>query len=313
MIGRPQRAFRAGRIGAAVGLRGQTAAFRATHDDEEYTPAHEHSVSALPLPHYYTAVTVPSCPIAAEALHRALMIDLYYWPTPNGQKITIMLEETGLRHRVIPINIGRGDQFDPAFLAISPNNRMPVIVDREPLGGGAPISVFESGAILMYLADKYGKFLAKDGAKRWDTIQWLFFQMASVGPMFGQANHFNTYTKENIQYAKDRYNNESLRLYRVMDNRLRETQWLGCDDYTIADMATYAWTKSHKDRGVTEKDYPNFIRWFNAMAARPAVQRNDKMSTEIRERMNKQAEGKEAVNIYDTKDNNARLTAATTR
>jgi len=240
------------------------------------------------------------------------MIELHSTPTPNGQKVMIMLEELGIEWKHVDVNIRLGDQFKADFLKLNPNNKIPAIVDTDG-PGGKPYTMMESGAILMYLADKYGKFLAKDGAKRWDTIQWLFFQMASVGPMFGQANHFNTYTKENIQYAKDRYNNESLRLYRVMDNRLRETQWLGCDDYTIADMATYAWTKSHKDRGVTEKDYPNFIRWFNAMAARPAVQRNDKMSTEIRERMNKQAEGKEAVNIYDTKDNNARLTAATTR
>jgi len=239
------------------------------------------------------------------------MIELHSTPTPNGQKVMIMLEETGLEWKHIDVNIRIGDQFKPEYLKLSPNNKIPAIVDTD--GPGGRYAMMESGAILIYLAEKTGKFLPKDPRKRYDTLQWLIFQMAHVGPMFGQANHFNTYTKETIQYAKDRYNNESLRLYRVLDNRLKESSWLGCDEYTIADMATYPWTKGHKDRGIDKAGYPNFMRWFEAMEARPAVQRNNKMATEIRERLAKAAEGKEAINIYDTKDNNQRLTAATAR
>ena len=244
------------------------------------------------------------------------MIELHSSPTPNGQKVMIMLEETGLEWKHFDINIRLGDQFTPAFLKKSPNNKIPTIVDPDG-PGGKPYTMMESGAILFYLAEKTGKFLPKDARKRYDTMQWLIFQMAHVGPMFGQANHFNNYAKENtkdpLPYAKDRYNNESIRLYRVLDNRARDSAWMGCDEYTIADMAIYPWTKMHKERGITEAEYPNFMRWYKAMEARPAVQRNNKMAAEIRERMTKAAEGKEAIKMYDTKDNAERLAKATAR
>jgi GSH-dependent disulfide-bond oxidoreductase len=240
------------------------------------------------------------------------MIELHSTPTPNGQKVMIMLEELGVKWKHVDVNMRLGEQFAPEYLKLSPNNKIPTIIDPDG-PGGKPYTMMESCAILIYLAEKSGKFLPADARKRYDTLQWLFFQAAHVGPMFGQANHFNTYTKENIQYAKDRYNNESVRLYRVLDNRLKESAWLGCDEYTIADMATYGWTKGHKDRGINEAEYPNFHRWFKAMEARPAVQRNNAMALEIRERMAKAVEGKETINIYDTKDNAQRLAAATAR
>ena len=238
------------------------------------------------------------------------MIELHSSPTPNGQKVMIMLEETGLPWKHIDVAIRLGEQFTPEFLKLSPNNRIPAIVDTEGPDGGR-YTMMESGAILFYLAEKTGKFMSKDARKRYDTLQWLIFQMAHVGPMFGQANHFNNYAKDNIQYAKDRYNNESVRLYRVLDNRLRDSAWLGCDEYTIADIATYPWTKGHKDRGITKEEFPNFMRWFETMQARPAVQRNNQMADEIRARMTKAAEGKTPISMYDTKDNAARLTQAT--
>ncbi len=240
------------------------------------------------------------------------MIELHSMPTPNGQKVMIMLEETGLEWRHIDVNIRTGDQFKPEHLKLNPNNKIPAIIDTEGPGGGA-YTMMESGAILWYLAEKTGRFLPKDARKRYDTLQWLMFQMAHVGPMFGQANHFNSYTKEIIQYARDRYNNESVRIYRVLDNRLRESPWIGCDEYTVADIATYPWTKGHKDRGIDAAGFPNFMRWYQAMEARPAVQRSNKLATEIRERMNKAAESQQAVNIYDTKDNGERLAQATKR
>ena len=235
------------------------------------------------------------------------MIDLYTWTTPNGRKVSIALEELGLPYTAHPIDISKDEQFAPDFLKIAPNNRIPAIVDRD----NNNFSLMESGAILIYLAEKTGKFLPKDPRKRYDTLQWLIFQMAHVGPMFGQANHFNNYAKDKIQYATDRYNNESVRLYRVLDNRARDSKWMGCDEYTIADMTIYPWTKGHKDRGIDKAGYPNFMRWFEAMEARPAVQRNNKLAAEFRERMTKAAEGKEAINMFDTKDNAERLAKAT--
>jgi GST-like protein len=237
------------------------------------------------------------------------MIELHSTPTPNGQKVMIMLEETGLEWKHVDVNIRLGDQFTPEYLKLSPNNRIPAIVDTDGPGGGR-YTMMESGAILWYLAEKTGKFLPKDARKRYDVMQWLIFQMAHVGPMFGQANHFNNYSKEKIQYAIDRYNNESIRLYRVLDNRAHDSEWMGCDEYTVADMAIYPWAKLHGDRGITEAEYPNFMRWFNAVKARPAVQRNDKMAPEIRARMNAATEGKQMINLYDTKDNAARLASA---
>jgi len=168
----------------------------------------------------------------------------------------------------------------------------------------------ESGAILIYLAEKTGRFLPKEARKRYDTLQWLFFQVAHIGPMFGQANHFNRQASDN-QYARDRYNNESLRLYRVLDNRLRDASWVAGDEYTIADIAAYPWCKGHADRGVNKTGFPNFMRCVKAVESRPAVQRNNQIAAEIRKRMDKAAEGKKAIDIYDTRDNSQRLTRAT--
>ena len=240
------------------------------------------------------------------------MIELHSSPTPNGQKIMIMLEETGLEWKHFDVHIRLGEQFAPEYLKLSPNNKIPAIVDTDGPGGGR-YTMMESGAILWYLAEKTGKFLPKDPRKRYGTLQWLMFQMGHIGPMFGQANHFNNYAKENLQYAKDRYNNESVRLYRVLDNRLRESPWVGCDEYTIADMAIYPWTKGHADRGIDKARYPSFMRWFAAMQARPAVQRNDKLATEIRARMAKAAENRQQIDMFDTRDNASRLTQATQR
>ena len=237
------------------------------------------------------------------------MIELYSTPTPNGQKVMIMLEECGIPWKHIDVNIRTGEQFSPEHLKRSPNNKIPAIIDTE--GPGGPYTMMESGAILIYLAEKTGKFLSKDPRKRYDTLQWLIFQMGHIGPMFGQANHFNNYAKDNIQYAKDRYNNESVRLYQVLDNRLRDSRWIAGDEYTIADIAIYPWTKGHADRGIDKAGYPDFMRWFEAMEARPAVQRNNKMAAEIRARMTKAAEGKTPISMYDTKDNAARLARAT--
>jgi GST-like protein len=200
------------------------------------------------------------------------MIDLYMWPTPNGFKISIMLEETALPYRVHAVDIGRGGQFEPAFLAIAPNNKMPAIVDPEG-PGGRPYSLFESGAILMYLADKTGQFWATDPRGRWDVVQWVMFQMANVGPMFGQAHHFRNYAPEPLPYAIDRYTNETGRIYGVMDRRLGDTAFLAGDDYSIADMATWPWTRSIERQGHKLADFPNVARWSAAIDARPAVQR----------------------------------------
>lgn len=240
------------------------------------------------------------------------MIELHSQPTPNGQKVMIFLEEAGLAWKHVDVNIRTGDQFTAAFLKLNPNNKIPALVDPDGPGGG-PYSLMESGAILIYLAEKTGKFLSSDPRRRYDTLQWLIFQMASIGPMFGQAGHFINVAKEGNDYSRDRYLNEALRLYKVLDNRLADNPWLAGQDYSIADMAVYPWTKTHKERGVTGEAYPNFMRWYEAMEARPAVKRNNAMAIEIRDRMNRAAEGREAVNIYDTKDNAARLATATAR
>lgn len=200
------------------------------------------------------------------------MIDLYTWPTPNGHKIHIMLEETGLPYRVHAIDIGAGDQFDPEFLKISPNNKMPAIVDRDG-ADGQPLSLFESGAILIYLANKTGRFFPETPRQRYATLQWLMWQMGSIGPMLGQAHHFLQYAPEDIPYAKNRYTNEAKRLYGVADKRLGEARFLAGDDYTIADMAAWPWMRRPERQGAERDDYPNFKRWFDEIAARPAVQR----------------------------------------
>ncbi|WP_288413130.1 glutathione binding-like protein [uncultured Sphingomonas sp.] len=198
------------------------------------------------------------------------MIDLHYWPTPNGHKITLFLEEAGLPYTIRPVDIGKGEQFRPEFLAIAPNNRMPAIVDHEPLGGGAPLSIFESGAILLYLAEKTGRFLPADTPARYDAIQWLMWQMGGLGPMAGQNHHFNIYAPEKIPYAQDRYIRETARLYGVLDKRLADRDFIA-GDYSIADMAAYPWIVPHEAQGQKLEDFPNLKRWFDTIAARPAT------------------------------------------
>jgi GST-like protein len=199
------------------------------------------------------------------------MIDVYFWPTPNGYKITIFLEEVGLPYKIIPVDIGAGDQFKPEFLKISPNNRMPAIVDSDG-PGGKPFSVFESGAILMYLADKTGKFWSKDPVLRWRTVEWLMFQMASVGPMFGQNGHFRNYAPEKLEYAINRYTNETKRIWGVLDRQLQDRDYV-VGDYSIADMAIYPWLRFPDRHGVDLDSFPNVKRWRAAIEARPAVQK----------------------------------------
>jgi GST-like protein len=200
------------------------------------------------------------------------MIDLYYWTTPNGHKMTIFLEEAGLQYKLIPVNIGKGEQFKAEFLAVSPNNRIPALVDHEPPGGGKPISVFESGAMLVYLAEKTGTFLPKEPRARADVMQWLFWQMGGLGPMSGQNNHFSNYATDKIQYAMDRYRNEVNRLYGVMDKRLADRPFLG-GEYSIADMACYPWVVPHERQGQKIADFPHLKKWLDTIAARPAVKR----------------------------------------
>lgn len=200
------------------------------------------------------------------------MIDLYYWTTPNGHKITLFLEETGLPYRIVPINIGKGEQFAPDFLKISPNNRIPAIVDQAPADGGAPVSLFESGAILLYLADKIGKFIAPDLRGRAETIQWLFWQMGGLGPMAGQNHHFTQYAPEKVPYAIERYTKETARLYAVLDRRLADREFVA-GAYSIADMACYPWIVPHKKQGQDLDDFPHLKRWFDSIRARPATSR----------------------------------------
>ncbi|RJF77482.1 thiol:disulfide oxidoreductase [Azospirillum cavernae] len=199
------------------------------------------------------------------------MIDLYFWPTPNGHKITMFLEEAGLDYSIKPVNIGTGDQFKPEFLAFSPNNRMPAIIDQAPADGGDPITVFESGAILLYLAEKTGKFLPADVRGRKTVTEWLFWQVGGLGPMAGQNHHFVQYAPERIPYAMERYVKETNRLYGVMDKRLSGNEFLGGADYSIADMASYPWIVPHERQQQNLDDFPGLKRWFQAIKARPAV------------------------------------------
>ncbi len=200
------------------------------------------------------------------------MIDLHYWPTPNGHKITIFLEEAGIDYRIIQVHIGRGDQFKPEFLKIAPNNRMPAIVDHDPADGGDPVSIFESGAILLYLAEKTGKFIPADMRGRIEVLQWLFWQVGGLGPMAGQNHHFVTYAPEKLPYAIDRYVKETSRLYAVLDRRLADREFVA-GAYSIADMASYPWTVPHKRQQQDLDDFPNLKRWFETIRARPAVVR----------------------------------------
>lgn len=200
------------------------------------------------------------------------MIDLYYWTTPNGHKITMFLEESGLPYTLYPVNIAQGDQFKPEFLRIAPNNRIPAIVDHAPQDGGAPISLFESGAILQYLAEKTGQFLSADLRIRTETLQWLYWQMAGLGPMAGQNHHFNVYAPVKIEYAIDRYVRETGRLYGVLNKHLAQRDFIA-GDYSIADMASYPWIVSHERQGQNLDDFPHLKRWFQRIAERPATGR----------------------------------------
>ncbi|MFD2189497.1 glutathione binding-like protein [Pistricoccus aurantiacus] len=209
------------------------------------------------------------------------MIELYYWTTPNGHKPTIFLEEAGLEYEIHPINIGRGEQFSDEFLAITPNHKIPAIVDREPADGGQPLALFESGAILEYLADKSGKFLPAKGRERYITLQWLYWQMGGLGPMAGQNHHFRNYAEEKIDYAIERYVNETARLYGVLDQQLADNDFVAGHEYSIADMAIYPWVKSPQDQGQDIEDFPHVKRWMENIATRPAVQRAYALAEQI--------------------------------
>ena len=208
------------------------------------------------------------------------MIDLYYWPTPNGHKITLFLEETGMPYTIIPVDIGKGEQFQSKFLEISPNNRMPAIVDHTPMERGAPISVFESGAILLYLADKSERFIAQDLRGRVETLQWLFWQVGGLGPMAGQNHHFSRYALEKIPYAIERYVKETNRLYGVLNKRLADREFIA-GAYSIADMAAYPWVVPHEAQGQNLDDFPHLKRWFDAIKSRPATVRAYERGAEI--------------------------------
>jgi len=221
------------------------------------------------------------------------MIELYTWPTPNGHKVHIMLEECGLEYNVHPIDITAGDQFDPEFLKISPNNKMPAMVDPDG-PGGKPYPVFESGAMLIYLAEKTGKFMPKDDAGRYLVLQWLMFQMGGVGPMLGQCHHFRNYAPEKIPYAIDRYRNEGQRLYGVVDRRLAEAEYVA-GDYSIADMALYPWMRVWENQGIDIGKVPYVARWLDAIRERPAVQRAVQVLADRRKDITKDPKAKEML------------------
>lgn len=208
------------------------------------------------------------------------MIDLYYAPTPNGHKITVFLEETGLPYHIIPVNISANEQFTPEFLAISPNNKMPAIVDHQPADGGAPLSLFESGAILLYLADKTGQLISQDFRERQTTLQWLFWQMAGFGPMLGQNHHFNHYAPKPVPYAIERYQLETVRLYGVLNRQLARHAFMAGDSFSIADIATYPWVVSHERQHIDLANFPAVRRWFDSIHARPAVERAYRIPTQ---------------------------------
>jgi GST-like protein len=203
------------------------------------------------------------------------MIDVHYWPTPNGKKVTILLEELGVPYRVVPVHIGKGDQFTDDFLAISPNNRMPAIVDHEPADGGPPLSVFESGAIMLYLAEKFGRFLPQDLRGRYEVTQWVIWQMANQGPKFGERGHFSRVPESagDQSYAQRRFADETHRLYGVLNNRLYDRPYIAGDEYTIADMISYPWTAGWQVQGIDLEEFKYFKRWFDEMRARPGVER----------------------------------------
>ncbi len=209
------------------------------------------------------------------------MIDLYFWPTPNGWKISIALEEMELPYSVLPVNIAKGEQFQREFLDVSPNNRIPAIVDREPIGGGEPFPVFETGAILLYLAEKTGKFMPPDPRGRSDVIQWVMWQMGGLGPMLGQHGHFKLYAPEKVPYALERYRNEADRLYGVLDKRLEGREHI-CGDYSIADMMSWPWVITYKSQGIDLDAFPNIRRWYDALKQRPALRRGYDVGRDIK-------------------------------
>ncbi|HEX7775991.1 MAG TPA: glutathione S-transferase N-terminal domain-containing protein [Parvibaculum sp.] len=211
------------------------------------------------------------------------MIDLYYWPTPNGKKVTILLEETGLPYKVVPLNIGRGDQFTDEFLKLNPNHRMPAIIDNEPLGGGEPLGLFESGAIMMYLAEKAGKFWPQTPRRKYEVAQWVIWQMANQGPKLGEAGHFRRLgdTQGDLTYAVRRFTDEANRLYGVLNNQLYKSRYVAGDEYTIADMICYPWTMGWKAQGQDIEEFKYFKRWQDEMSARPAVQRGMAVGSDL--------------------------------
>jgi GST-like protein len=215
------------------------------------------------------------------------MIDVYFWPTGNGKKIIIQLEESGIPYKITPVNIGRGDQFTPDYLKIAPNNRMPAIVDDQPMGGGAPLSIFESGAIMMYLAEKSGKFWPQEPHKKYDVVQWVMWQGANQGAKLGEQGHFRRAAMDpnngDLSYAVRRFDNEAHRLFGVMNLGLHGKAWLAAGEYTIADMICYPWSVSWQMRGLDIEEFPNVKRWLEAMAARPAVAKAMAMGPEFRE------------------------------
>jgi GSH-dependent disulfide-bond oxidoreductase len=226
------------------------------------------------------------------------MIELYYWPTPNGHKITLFLEETGLPYTIKPVNIGKGEQFEPAFLKISPNNRMPAIVDTAPKDGGEPISVFESGAILQYLAEKAGRFLPTDVRGRATVMEWLFWQVGGLGPMLGQNHHFNRYAPEKIPYAIERYERETRRLYGVLDKRLDGREFIAGKDYSIADMAAYPWTVSHESQNINLDDFPQVKRWFAHIRDRAATKRAYAIGDTIKDKLDARTDEEARRNLF---------------
>src|SRR5436190_1296587 len=242
-----------------------------------------HSRAAIDSPLAWREIhAIASFPRDARIHERriAAMIDLYYRTTPNGHKITMFLEETGLPYRIIPINIGKGEQFQPHFLQVAPNNRIPAMVDHQPKGGGKPVSIFESGAMLLYLAEKTGKFLPADIYGRYDAIQWTFWQMGGLGPMAGQNHHFSNYAEEKIKYAIDRYVNETNRLYGVLNKRLSNREFIA-GDYSIADMASYPWVVPYKNLSQNIDDFPHLKRWLETIRERPATVRAYALAKEV--------------------------------
>jgi GST-like protein len=221
------------------------------------------------------------------------MIDFYFWPTPNGWKVAIALEEMALPYEVVPINIGRGEQFTPEFQSISPSNRMPAIVDRDPDDGGGPLALAESGVILRYLADKTGRFFPQGGRRRYAAEQWLMWQMSQLGPMLGQHGHFALYAREKIPYAIDRYRHEVLRLLKELDRRLGDREYI-CDDYTIVDMACWPWVLTYKSQQIELADFPNVRRWYDSLKTRPGLRRGYDLLKEHRSRRGSEAPDEEA-------------------